>query len=121
MDSPEIGLTQNSSAEYPRNIKNGLQQDASALFENEAISNRIQGKIGTAMATLTYLTTTHFDVGALQKLPSELDKAGISKLFIATDTGVRAAGLVDKVTGALAADVPISIFDETPATRPKPQ
>ena len=66
------------------------------------------------MATLTYLTTTHFDVGALQKLPSELDKAGISKLFIATDTGVRAAGLVDKVTGALAADVPISIFDETP-------
>lgn len=66
------------------------------------------------MATLTYLTTTHFDFGALQKLPSELDKAGISKLFIATDAGVRAAGLVDKVTGALAADVPISIFDETP-------
>ena len=56
------------------------------------------------MATLTYLTTTHFDFGALQKLPSELDKAGISKLFIATDAGVRAAGLVDKVTGALAAD-----------------
>ena len=66
------------------------------------------------MATLTYLTTTHFDFGALKKLPSELEKAGISKLFIATDAGVRAAGLVDKVTGALAADVPISIFDETP-------
>ena len=66
------------------------------------------------MATLTYLTTTHFDFGALQKLPAELDKVGISKPFIATDAGVRAAGLVDKVTGALAADVPISIFDETP-------
>ena len=66
------------------------------------------------MATLTYLTTTHFDFGSLRKLPTELGKAGISKLFVATDTGVRAAGLVDKVTDALGAELPISIFDETP-------
>ena len=55
------------------------------------------------MATLTYLTTTHFDFGA------PLDKVGISKPFIATDAGVRAAGLVARLQ-----NVPISIFDETP-------
>ncbi len=66
------------------------------------------------MATLTYLTTTHFDFGAVQQLPAELQKAGISKPFIATDAGVRAVGLVDAVTSALDANVPISVFDETP-------
>ncbi len=66
------------------------------------------------MAILTYLTTTHFDYGALLQLSAELQKAGITRPFIATDAGVRAAGLVDKVTSALDADVPVSIFDETP-------
>ena len=66
------------------------------------------------MATLTYLTTTHFDFGSVQNLTAELDKAGITRVFIATDAGVRAAGLVDKVTDALEDDLPISIFDETP-------
>ena len=66
------------------------------------------------MATLTYLTTTHFDFGSIQNLNTELGKAGIKRVFIATDAGVRAAGLVDKVTDALEDDLPISIFDETP-------
>ncbi len=66
------------------------------------------------MATLTYLTTTHFDFGSIQNLNTELPKAGITRVFIATDAGVRAAGLVDKVTDALEDDMPISIFDETP-------
>ena len=66
------------------------------------------------MATLTYLTTTHFDFGSIQNLNTELGKAGITRVFIATDAGVRAAGLVDKVTDALEDDLPISIFDETP-------
>ena len=66
------------------------------------------------MATLTYLTTTHFDFGSVQNLNTELGKAGITRMFIATDAGVRAAGLVDKVTDALEDDLPISIFDETP-------
>ena len=66
------------------------------------------------MATLTYLTTTHFDFGSIQNLNTELGKAGIKRAFIATDAGVRAAGLVDKVTDALEDDLPISIFDETP-------
>lgn len=39
------------------------------------------------MATLTYLTTTHFDFGALAMLAGELKKAGITKPFVATDAG----------------------------------
>ena len=66
------------------------------------------------MATLTYLTTTHFDFGSVQNLDTELGKAGITRVFIATDAGVRAAGLVDKIIDALEDDLPISIFDETP-------
>ena len=66
------------------------------------------------MATLTYLTTTHFDFGAVKKIPTELRRAGISKPFIATDNGVCAAGLVEIAIEAIGSDVPISIFDETP-------
>ena len=66
------------------------------------------------MATLTYLTTTHFDFGAVKKIPTELRRAGISKPFIATDNGVCAAGLVEVAIEAIGSDVPISIFDETP-------
>ena len=66
------------------------------------------------MATLTYLTTTHFDYGAVQKVPSALRRAGISRPFIATDVGVRKAGLVRAVTGTLDKDMPVSLFDGTP-------
>ena len=66
------------------------------------------------MATLTYLTTTHFDYGAVQKVPSALRRAGISRPFIATDVGVRTAGLVQAVTGTLDKDMSISLFDGTP-------
>ena len=51
------------------------------------------------MATLTYLTTTHFDFGALELLPKELKKAGVTKPLIATDAGLVGAGIVDTVTG----------------------
>ena len=66
------------------------------------------------MPTLTYLTTTHFDFGALEKLPKELKKAGITKPFIATDAGLVKAGVVAKITEALGSDFAASIFDGTP-------
>lgn len=66
------------------------------------------------MATLTYLTTTHFDFGAIGQLPAELGKAGISKPFIATDAGLVAAGLVEMVTGVLDSEMEHSLFDGTP-------
>lgn len=66
------------------------------------------------MATLTYLTTTHFDFGALAQLPVELEKAGIAKPFVATDAGLVAAGLVETVTGAFSKETKFSIYDGTP-------
>jgi alcohol dehydrogenase class IV len=66
------------------------------------------------MAVLTYLTTTHFDFGALAMLASELRKAGISKPFVATDAGLVKAGLVETVTAALDDGMEVSVFDETP-------
>lgn len=66
------------------------------------------------MATLTYLTTTHFDFGALEQLPGELRKTGITKPFIATDTGLVAAGLVDAIKAVLGDETAASVFDGTP-------
>ncbi len=66
------------------------------------------------MATLTYLTTTHFDFGAIAQLPAELENAGITKAFIATDAGLVAAGLVETVTNALGNAIQYSVYDGTP-------
>lgn len=66
------------------------------------------------MAILTYLTTTHFDFGALEQLPSELKKAKIAKPLIATDKGLVAAGLVDQIIAAMGAEFTPTVFDETP-------
>lgn len=66
------------------------------------------------MTTLTYLTTAHFDFGAIKLLPAELKRAGITRPFIATDKGIRAAGLLDRVVDVLGAETPPVIFDQTP-------
>lgn len=66
------------------------------------------------MATLTYLTTTHFDFGALEMLPRELARCGITRPFIATDAGLMTAGIVDRITDALDDGTSHSIFDQTP-------
>jgi len=66
------------------------------------------------MATLSYLTTTHFDFGAIEQIPTALRRAGITRPLIATDKGVRAAGLVDRVTETLGGDAPPPVFDGTP-------
>ena len=65
------------------------------------------------MATLTYLTTTFFDFGAVQKIPAVLSRAGIFNPLVATDAGIKAAGYVERMTGMLGEEVPFSIFDET--------
>ncbi len=40
--------------------------------------------------------------GSLKELPRELKAAGVSKVWVVTDPGVQAAGLLDKVAGVLA-------------------
>lgn len=66
------------------------------------------------MAILNYLTTTHFDFGAIRMLPKELERLGIHRPLIATDRGVRAAGLLDTVLGVIPGASSIPIFDDTP-------
>ena len=66
------------------------------------------------MAVINYVTTIQFEHGAIQLLPSELNRLGIQRPLIVTDQGVRAAGLLDRVLGALGT-TPDAIFDETPA------
>lgn len=66
------------------------------------------------MAVINYVTTIQFEHGAIQLLPSELNRLGIQRPLIVTDQGVRAAGLLDRVLGALGT-TPGAIFDETPA------
>ena len=65
------------------------------------------------MATLSYLTTTLFDFGAIQRLGKGLKRLGIERPMIATDRGVADAGIlakVDETIGGAAA-----VFDATPA------
>ena len=66
------------------------------------------------MATLTYLTTTHFDFGALELLPKTLRQNGISKPLIATDAGLVAAGVVQTVIDAIGPDFEPVVYDGTP-------
>lgn len=66
------------------------------------------------MALLTYLTTTHFDFGALQILAKETKRLGMTRPFIATDPGMRAAGLLDRVLEALGCGLATTVYDQTP-------
>lgn len=65
------------------------------------------------MATLSYLTTTHFDFGALKRLPKVLAALGVRRPMIATDAGVVAVGLAARVAAAIGSQ-PVPLFDGTP-------
>ncbi len=66
------------------------------------------------MAVLSYLTTTQFDFGAVRLLPKELERLGMRRPLVATDKGVRAAGLLDVVLGTLNDGAGLPVFDDTP-------
>ena len=66
------------------------------------------------MALINYLTQVQFGYDALGQLAAECQRIGITRPFIVTDTGVRAAGIVDKVLGQLADPAIAEVFDQTP-------
>ncbi len=66
------------------------------------------------MALITYLTKIQFDFGALALLPEELAGLGIARPLIATDKGVVAAGLLDRLLTTLPGSVTPTLFDATP-------
>lgn len=67
------------------------------------------------MALITYLTRIQFDFGALGLLDAELGLLNMRRPMIVTDKGVVAAGLLDKVKAALPGNMPVTVFDGTPA------
>ncbi len=66
------------------------------------------------MALLTYLTTNHFDFGALQILAPEAKRLGIARPLVVTDPGVRAAGLLDRVLEAIGGETAVTVYHQTP-------
>lgn len=66
------------------------------------------------MALIQYITQVQFEFGAIQLLHPECIRIGITRPLVVTDTGVRAAGLLDKALGALKT-LPFAVFDQTPS------
>lgn len=66
------------------------------------------------MPILSFLTTTHFDHGAISLLQKTLDRKNIKRPLIATDKGIVAAGILDTVLGAMDAGAAAPVFDDTP-------
>lgn len=65
------------------------------------------------MATINYLTRIEFDEGAVARLPALLAELGAKRPLIATDRGLVATGLVERVV-SLFSERPV-VFDGTPA------
>ncbi len=66
------------------------------------------------MPVMTYLTTCHFDFGALKQLGPSLKMLGVTRPFVVTDQGIKAAGLLDKAIAAIGAD-PAGVYADTPS------
>jgi alcohol dehydrogenase class IV len=66
------------------------------------------------MSLINYITQIQFDFGAIRLLKEECERIGIRRPLIVTDKGVRAAGIIDTVLGALASAGPVPIYDGTP-------
>ncbi len=64
------------------------------------------------MPVMNYLNQCIFEHGAIGQLAKTLKGQGVARPFIVTDQGIKAAGLLDKLLGALETD-PAHIFDET--------
>ncbi|SEQ55731.1 hypothetical protein SAMN05428995_105108 [Loktanella sp. DSM 29012] len=62
--------------------------------------------------TISYLTRIEFGEGRIAELPAMLEQIGVTKPLIASDKGLMATGMIDKVTAGLGS---FATFDGTPA------
>ena len=65
------------------------------------------------MSSINYLTRIEFGEGEIRRLPEFLGQLGSRRPLIATDRGLRASGLVERVTDLLGASA--VVFDGTPS------
>ncbi|MDM0090134.1 MULTISPECIES: iron-containing alcohol dehydrogenase [unclassified Variovorax] len=66
------------------------------------------------MALIHYITQIQIDFGAVKLLAQECERIGIRRPLVVTDAGVRAAGVLDRVTAQLGG-LPFVVFDGTPS------
>ncbi len=76
---------------------------------------RLPGHEGAILPLINYITQIQFDFGAVGLVRQECGRLGIGKPLIVTDTGVRAAGLLDRLLSCLADMKSIPIYDQTPS------
>src|SRR5687767_1410143 len=67
------------------------------------------------MALINYLTQIQFEGGAVRLVGEECKRLGIARPMIVTDKGVRAAGLLERVTAHLADGASVPVYDGTPS------
>src|SRR5689334_8781003 len=66
----------------------------------------------TMLNRYAFPTSILFGAGALAELPAELTRIGARRPRVVTDPGLRAAGLLDRITSCLAdAGMPIAVFE----------
>ncbi|MGJ7486858.1 iron-containing alcohol dehydrogenase [Variovorax sp. LT2P21] len=66
------------------------------------------------MALINYITQIQIDFGSVQLLAQECERIGIRRPMVVTDAGVRAAGVLDRVTAHLGGREFV-VFDGTPS------
>ncbi len=66
------------------------------------------------MAFMNYVTQIQLDFGAVKLLPQECERVGIKRPLIVTDTGVRAAGVLQKAIDAMGG-MKVAVFDQVPS------
>jgi len=66
------------------------------------------------LALINYITQIQIDFGAVQLLAQECERIGIRRPLVVTDAGVRAAGVLDRVTAHLGGR-DFVVFDGTPS------
>ncbi|TAH11301.1 MAG: iron-containing alcohol dehydrogenase [Curvibacter sp.] len=66
------------------------------------------------MALIYYVTQIQFECGAVRLLKQECERVGITRPLIVTDSGVKAAGILQKALDALPG-LAVAVFDQTPS------
>ena len=66
------------------------------------------------MPLLTFQNPVRFDFGAVHKLSDALKRQGIERPFLVTDLGLRASGLLERITDMLDDASVATIYDGTP-------
>jgi 4-hydroxybutyrate dehydrogenase len=66
------------------------------------------------MALINYITQIQFEFGAIGLLGATCERVGIRRPLIVTDRGVKAAGIIDTVLGALGHPDTVALYDGTP-------